>query len=84
MIMIEELIKGKNVLEIGGPSRLLGGLYPQMLTVSFMNLPESMAVHLQDANPINTRYIYNGDASEPYPFVYNRILISSILLCQNI
>jgi len=45
--MIENVIQGKNVLEVGGPSALLHQLYPKMLTVSFLNLAESMSVHHQ-------------------------------------
>lgn len=72
--MIEQIITGKNVLEIGGPSALLHQLYPKMLTVSFLNLPESMSVHHQGQNPPNTRKVYQGDASHPSPFIQNRIL----------
>lgn len=72
--MIDEVIVGKNVLEIGGPSDLLHNWYPKMLTVSFLNLPESMALHHQGRNPPNTRTVYHGDASNAKPFIQNRIL----------
>jgi len=74
MANIDYLIAQKNVLEVGGPSGLIHSWYPRMNTVTFLNLPASMAVHHQGHNPPNTVRVYNGDASDSTPFIQNKLL----------
>ena len=71
---LELAIRGKTVLEIGGPSALLSGIYPALRSISFLNLPQSMAVHAQGSNPANTESVYSGDAVDEDSIVENRLV----------
>jgi SAM-dependent methyltransferase len=71
--VIEQYIKQKSLLEIGGPSRLLIGLYPPAKDITFLNLPSSMAVHSQHSYPPNTIKVANGDASNERSFIDNEL-----------
>jgi SAM-dependent methyltransferase len=67
--MIEEnILIGKNVLEIGGPSKLLNPYYELCKTTSFLNLNISKSVHSQDVFPKNNISSYDGDACDPNTF----------------
>jgi len=70
----ESLLKKKTVLEIGGPSSLLSDWYPLFDSVSFLNMSESMEIHIQSFNPINTVGVFDGDASQREVFVKNNLL----------
>jgi SAM-dependent methyltransferase len=69
--MIIEYFKQKTMLEIGGPSRLLHGAYNLANSITFLNLPCSMAVHSQYSYPPNTIKVVNGDASDEKCFLEN-------------
>lgn len=62
MKIITEYIKGKNVLEIGGPSALLNTIYNDILTLDIINHPQSSKVHAQNSNVIHNLIL--GDATD--------------------
>ena len=71
---MHEMLVGKHVLEIGGPSSLLFNWYPLFKDITFLNLSDSMGVHHQSTAPRNTVAVLNGDASKTETFKDNNIL----------
>ena len=59
---IENFLIGKNVLEIGGPSRLLNFLYSKLESLDVLNFPTSMEKHSQVGEFNGTMYL--GDATD--------------------
>jgi hypothetical protein len=59
---IENFLFGKNVLEIGGPSRLLNFLYKKIKSLDILNFPASMEKHSQVGEFDGTMYL--GDATD--------------------
>jgi SAM-dependent methyltransferase len=74
MQLLELAIRGKKVLEIGGPSALLNPIYPLLNSISFLNLRESMAVHAQGNNPPNTDSVYYGDAADEQSIIDHQLV----------
>lgn len=59
---ISEYIKGKNVLEVGGPSALLNPIYSDILALDIINHPQSSKLHVQNSSV--THNLIPGDATD--------------------
>lgn len=73
---MHEILNGKSVFEVGGPSLLFNSWYPLFNGVSFLNLAESMKAYspgYQGFRPPNTVDFFYGDASMQEAFDENNL-----------
>lgn len=73
MIYLKQLVSGKKVLEIGGPSQLLNFLYDEVSNIEMINHEESMKVHHVTNFPQKTLGKYFGDATKWDSFCSNKL-----------
>jgi hypothetical protein len=66
---LNQFLKNKCCLEIGGPSRLLFSLYSDANAISFFNYKVAMDRHASAECPSNTKNMFFGNATEIRDFV---------------
>lgn len=77
---IENFLIGKNVLEIGGPSKMLHFIYNNLKSLNILNFPTSMEKHSQ-VGEFNGK-MYLGDATDVKVFENINIKYDVILTCH--